>query len=149
MTFKIGAFYKNPSCLADLLPWAALVAPGVILNKEGSLQRTCTFRGPDLESASDEQMAVAMARLNNMFKRLGSGWVFYIEARREPMICTMPISPKQQVALLVDIEHHKRFTESNNNFQSNYFLTLQYLPSTELQKSLWQNFVKQAEKITE
>ena len=32
--------------LADYLPWAGLVAPGIVLNKDGSLQRTCQFRGP-------------------------------------------------------------------------------------------------------
>src|SRR3546814_18921632 len=37
--------------LADHLPWAALIAPGVVLNKDGSFQRTLRFRGPDLESA--------------------------------------------------------------------------------------------------
>src|SRR3546814_11763518 len=33
--------------LADHLPWAALVAPGVVLNKDGSFQRTARFRGTD------------------------------------------------------------------------------------------------------
>ena len=37
--------------LADFLPWAALVAEGVVLNKDGSFQRTARFRGPDLDSA--------------------------------------------------------------------------------------------------
>ncbi len=39
------------SRLADFLPWAALVAPGAVLNKDGSFQRTAKFRGPDLDSA--------------------------------------------------------------------------------------------------
>ena len=41
--------------LADHLPWAALVAPGVVLNKDGSFQRTLKFRGPDLESATEAE----------------------------------------------------------------------------------------------
>lgn len=144
MMFKLGTFYKNPSCLADLLPWAALVAPGVVLNKDGSLQRSCAFRGPDLESASDEQMMAAMARLNNVLKRLGSGWAMFVEARREAMACPPPLSPDNKLALLVDLEHHKRFSEQPLNFQSRYYLTLQYLPETQLQNSLWRNFLKQA-----
>jgi type IV secretion system protein TrbE len=45
--------YRNcADRLADHLPWAALVAEGVILNKDGSFQRTLKFRGPDLESAT-------------------------------------------------------------------------------------------------
>ena len=147
MMFKLDTFYKNPSCLADLLPWAALVAPGVVLNKDGSLQRTCAFRGPDLESASDEQMMAAMARLNNVLKRLGSGWAIFVEARREAMACPPPASPENKLALLVDLEHHNRFSERPLNFQSRYYLTLQYLPETQLQNSLWRNFIKQAAQL--
>ena len=36
--------------LADFLPWAALVDEGIVLNKDGSFQRTAKFRGPDLDS---------------------------------------------------------------------------------------------------
>lgn len=33
--------YRNKADrLADFLPWAALVAPGVVLNKDGSFQRS-------------------------------------------------------------------------------------------------------------
>src|SRR5690606_1350959 len=45
--------YRNRAAhLADFLPWAALVGEGVVLNKDGSLQRTARFRGPDLDSAT-------------------------------------------------------------------------------------------------
>ena len=46
---NLAEYRKKPKMLADFLPWAALVAPGVILNKDGSFQRTARFRGPDLE----------------------------------------------------------------------------------------------------
>ena len=48
--------------LADFLPWAALVDEGIVLNKDGSFQRTAKFRGPDLDSAVPaELVAVAGA----------------------------------------------------------------------------------------
>ena len=38
------AEYRNrPAGLADFLPWAALVEEGVVLNKDGSFQRTARF----------------------------------------------------------------------------------------------------------
>ena len=41
------AEYRNRNTrLADFLPWVALVGEGVVLNKDGSLQRTARFRGP-------------------------------------------------------------------------------------------------------
>src|SRR3546814_9278629 len=60
--------------LADHLPWAALVADGVIFNKDGSFQRTLAFRGPDLESATEAELVSACARANNVLKRFGPGW---------------------------------------------------------------------------
>ena len=49
---NLAEYRKKPKMLADFLPWAALVAPGVVLNKDGSFQRTARFRGPDLDSAT-------------------------------------------------------------------------------------------------
>ena len=37
---NLAEYRKKPQSLADFLPWAALVAEGVVLNKDGSLQRT-------------------------------------------------------------------------------------------------------------
>ena len=36
--------------LFDHLPWVALIGPGLVLNKDGSFQKTLAFRGPDLAS---------------------------------------------------------------------------------------------------
>ena len=67
--------YRNKADrLADFLPWAALVAPGVVLNKDGSFQRTARFRGPDLDSAVAAELVAVAGRINNAFRRLGSGW---------------------------------------------------------------------------
>ena len=69
------AEYRNRADrLADLLPWAALIAPGIVLNKDGSFQRSFRFRGPDLESATEAELVGLCARANNALKRLGSGW---------------------------------------------------------------------------
>src|SRR3546814_1089042 len=60
--------YRNTADrLADHLPWAALIAPGVVLNKDGSFQRTLRFRGPDLESATEAELVAdrKSTRLNS------------------------------------------------------------------------------------
>lgn len=77
------AEYRNRCTrLADFLPWAALAAEGVVLNKDGSFQRTARFRGPDLDSAVAAELVAVASRLNNAFRRLGSGWVIFVEAQR-------------------------------------------------------------------
>ena len=59
---NLSEYRPRADRLADHLPWAALVGPGVVLNKDGSFQRTFTFRGPDLESATEAELVGACAR---------------------------------------------------------------------------------------
>ena len=54
---NLAEYRRTASRLADFLPWAALVGPGVIVNKDGSFQRTARFRGPDLDSAVAAELA--------------------------------------------------------------------------------------------
>ena len=81
---NLAEYRHRTQSLADFLPWAALVEKGVILNKDGSFQRTARFRGPDLDSATPAELVAITSRLNNALRRLGSGWAVFIEAQRVP-----------------------------------------------------------------
>ena len=54
---NLTEYRRTASRLADYLPWATLVGSGVVLNKDGSFQRTAKFRGPDLDSAVAAELA--------------------------------------------------------------------------------------------
>src|SRR5579872_2351933 len=69
---NLAEYRRREAGLADFLPWAALVAKGVVLNKDGSFQRTARFRGPDLDSATPAELVAITSRLNNTLRRLGS-----------------------------------------------------------------------------
>jgi len=117
--------------LADHLPWAALVAPGVILNKDGSFQRSFAFRGPDLESATEAELIGISARTNNVLRRLGSGWVLYVEAERREALGYPKGDFPDPVSALVDAERRAGFEGGRAHFESRYHLTLQYLPEAD------------------
>lgn len=131
--FNIGEYRKKPDRLADLLPWAALVAPGVVLNKDGSFQRTFSYRGPDLDSATESELVSVAARVNNVFKRLTAGWAVWVEAQRTVAGGYPPSSFDNPLAYLIDEERRASF-EDNDHFESTYYLTFLYLPPSE-QKS--------------
>jgi hypothetical protein len=58
--------YREPTHrLPDYLPWAALVGPGVVLQKDAIVQKTIAFRGPDLASAMDTEFVAATARISD------------------------------------------------------------------------------------
>ena len=79
---NLTEYRRTATRLADFLPWVALVGEGVVLNKDGSFQRTARFRGPDLDSAVPAELVAVAGRLNNAFRRLGSGWAIFVEAQR-------------------------------------------------------------------
>ena len=63
---NLAEYRHRPAGLADFLPWAALLDAGVVLNKDGSFQRTARFRGPDLDSATPAELVGVTARLNTL-----------------------------------------------------------------------------------
>src|ERR1700728_3723939 len=125
---NLAEYRHRSQSLADFLPWAALVGEGVVLNKDGSFQRTAKFRGPDLDSSTPAELVAITARLNNALRRLGTGWAIFIEAQRQPA-SRYPRNEFPDVASrLVDAERRAQFEEEGAHFESRYFLTLLWLP---------------------
>ena len=124
--------YRNKADrLADFLPWAALVAPGVVLNKDGSFQRTARFRGPDLDSATPAELVATTARLNSALRRLGSGWSIFVEAVRRPALDYPACAFPDPASALVERERAAQFAEEGAHFESRYFLTFLWMPPAE------------------
>ncbi|MDO6416257.1 conjugal transfer protein TrbE [Sphingomonas sp. BIUV-7] len=117
--------------LADHLPWAALVAEGVILNKDGSFQRTLAFRGPDLESATEAELVSASARANNVLKRFGTGWALFFQAERREALGYPASTFPDPASWLVDQERRARFEAEGEHYESRYHLTLTWLPAAD------------------
>ena len=117
--------------LADHLPWAGLVAPGIVLNKDGSLQRTARFRGPDLDASTPAELVAVAARVNNALKRLGEGWALFVEAARG----TAPGYPESRfpdpASWLIDEERRAAFEQEGAQFESDQFLTFCFLAPPE------------------
>ena len=128
---NLSEYRKTSQTLADFLPWAALVAPGVVLNKDGSFQRTARFRGPDLESATPSELVGASARLNNALRRLGSGWAVFTEAQRGPAGDYPASRFPDPVSELVEIERRAQFEQEGAHFESAYYLTFLWQPPAE------------------
>ena len=128
---NLAEYRHRSQSLADFLPWAALVAEGVILNKDGSFQRTARFRGPDLDSATPAELVAITGRLNNALRRLGSGWAIFIEAQRLPANHYPDSDFPDAASRLVDAERRAQFEEEGAHFESRYFLTLVWLPPAE------------------
>ncbi|WP_407975858.1 conjugal transfer protein TrbE [Brucella pseudogrignonensis] len=125
---NLSEYRKKNAGLADFLPWAALIAPGVVLNKDGSFQRTARFRGPDLDSATPSELVGTTARLNGALRRLGSGWAIFVEAQRNPATEYPASIFADSASALLDVERREQFEESGLLYESSYYLTFVWLP---------------------
>jgi type IV secretion/conjugal transfer VirB4 family ATPase len=122
---------SQPQGLADLLLYDSLVEEGILLQQDGSLLAAWSFRGPDMASATHAEMAALSARLNNIL-RLGSGWMIHCDAIRTKA----PDYPSEgafpdTITRIIDAERREQFTAQGTHFDSDYFLTLTYLPPPE------------------
>src|SRR6267154_5629636 len=140
---NLREFRSNAYRLADWLPWACLVAPGIGLNKDGSFQRTVRYRGPDLDSATEAQLMSAASRVNNVLKRFGSGWALFFDATRIEASDYPRSQFPDAVSRLVDEERLASFEgmvdtawddvsrQRGQHFESISHLTFVYLPPAE------------------
>ncbi|RRH93273.1 conjugal transfer protein TrbE [Mesorhizobium tamadayense] len=125
---NLSEYRRKADRLADHLPWAALVAPGIVLNKDGSFQRTFRFRGPDLESATEAELVGICARANNALRRLGSGWALFFEAERIEALGYPNSRFPDAGSWLVDEERRAAFEGKVAHFESRYHLTALFMP---------------------
>ena len=128
---NLAEYRRTASRLADYLPWVALVGSGVVLNKDGSFQRSAKFRGPDLDSAVAAELVAVVGRLNNAFRRLGSGWAIFVEAQRSEASSYPDSTFPDPASALVDAERKADFEEEGSHFVSEYYLTFLWLPPAE------------------
>jgi type IV secretory pathway VirB4 component len=123
--------YRAPTHrLPDLLPWAALVDEGVVLQKDGLLQKTLAFRGPDLASSSPSELVSGIARLNNALRRFGSGWSLFVEAQRHSANHYPHSTWPNLASWIVDVERRDSFQQAGARYESSYYLTFVWNPPT-------------------
>ena len=143
----IKEYQDDKNKLSTYVPWIAMIDEGIILNKNGTFQKTLRFRGYDLDSATIFELQNSNGRLNNVLTRLEGGWTLHIEARRVHSKEYESIDIKNFTLKLIDEERRNKF-QSGTYFESEYYLTLTYLTPMDTEKKL-KNFFIEEEKTAE
>jgi type IV secretion system protein VirB4 len=140
------------------LPWNFITKfhEGVVVQKDGILQRTFAFRAPDLDSSDSFEINTLCLRVNDFAKRMGTGWAFHIEAQRfythEYDGANFSYREGHFDALcpyLIDREREAAFRAYGKHFESSYFLTFVWRPPAENVKKLTQMFIQSASSSDE
>ena len=136
-------YRKQPQGFADLLNAFALVSEGVLLQKDGSLLATWRYEGPDMESATADEMAVLGSQVAGALRDLGNGWMVQADALRRPE----PGYPERgafpdTTSLLIDEERRRQYETAGTTYESLYLFSVCYLPPPDVQAKISDFFVE-------
>ena len=128
--YRLDRFRWKREPLKNTLPWARIVRnPAIVINKDGSLQTTFRYRGPDLDSAIKEHLSIITQQLNSLFMGMDTGWVMYFEAQRIPSTdYPEGIAFPDPITKIMDDERKKFFSGKGTHFETTYYATLYWMP---------------------
>jgi len=119
----------KPTGLADLLNWVALVAPGVVLQKDGSFLAGFSYRGPDVDSATDEELVALAEHLNRSFLPLDDGWMLHVDALRHPAAGYPGVGAfPDPVTALLDEERRRQYGAEKARYVTRHTLVTTWMP---------------------
>lgn len=127
-------FRPKTRSVSSLLKYAALWDSGIVKNKDGSLTAGWFYRGRDLGSSTNAELATVSARVNAALRRLGAGWCTHTDAVRLETASYMPRSMSQfpdPITQLIENERRSQFESLTGNYESVYALTVTYLPPSQ------------------
>lgn len=129
--YRLDRFNFRREPLKYTMPWARIITTpnAIVLNKDGSMQTTFTYRGPDLDSTILEQLSIITQQLNSVFMSLDTGWVIYLEAQRVPST-NYPTDAQfpDAISKIMDDERKEFFSGAGRHFESKYYCTLYWMP---------------------
>lgn len=129
--FKLNTYRDTVKGLPDLLNFASVIRPGVVIGKDGALLAGYYYRADDISSASYSERNYITSRVNAALARFGDGWATWHDAAR----LTDNYYPKDKdnffpdpISRLIDEQRRQKFEEEGNHFVTEYVLVISYLP---------------------
>ncbi len=122
-THKVGGFAEEKK-VGYLLNWFDVDPVGkYVLCKDGSVFSVISFRGPDMDSSTREELTIYMARLNSAVRGLGTGFSLYFEAQRHYADKYSESKVDVPLVQMMDDER-KSYYHSATHYETNFYLTI-------------------------
>jgi len=130
--------------LPDLLNYGAMIDNGIILNKDGSFTTAFYFRGQDLASSTNEELAAVSTQVNSALVKMGTGWMLHIDSIRIPAT-SYPAANRSffpdATTLAIEEERRAQHGQEGAHFVNVYAMALTYLVPPDLQSKIAAVFV--------
>ncbi|MDR0549484.1 MAG: conjugal transfer protein TrbE [Deltaproteobacteria bacterium] len=128
---SLKGFRSKAVGLTDYLPYATMIAPGVILLKNGALMAAWEFFGVDSASLTEADMDQISWLFSQMLRELDTGWMMHVDAFRkptsrypEPGLSHFP----DRISQMIDDERRAFYTSASACYQTNTVFALTFLP---------------------
>lgn len=141
----LRAHRSEPADPADILNWAFLVDPGVVLMKDGSFLAGWRYRGPDTSAATNDELNLLSRRINDALLPLADGWMLHIDAVRRPAreyAAELPGGFPDPITRLIDEERRVSYELGGQYFETEYYLIVTYTPPPDLYSRIGALFVQ-------
>jgi type IV secretion system protein TrbE len=138
-TLQLKRHRSQEPGVCDLLNYAAVVADGVVIGKNGALIAGWEYRGEDHASVTDIERDMVSVRINQALSRLGSGWMLHVDAVRRPAQVYSARGESHfpdPVTAAIDEERRQYFEQRGALYDSHFVLCVSYLPPAGAVKKL-------------
>ena len=123
--WKASTYKEEKDRLQHAIPWLFITKEGLVFNKDGSLQLTFSYRPPDLESATFEELQYQTTQLNNIFRRFGTGWAVWLESQRR--VSDAYTSSDYSIPIMQRFEEdRKTYFSSGVHYENYFYITVYY-----------------------
>lgn len=135
--------FKKRSKLSDDVDWLVLKENGVVLNKNGSYQKTFKYRGFDLISYTEDQIKNLVERSNNLMKRIDENWTIHVEVKRKKANKYIESNFQYLAGKIIEEERKEHFIGNNAEYYINeYYATLTYLLPRDIENKMSEYFIE-------
>ncbi|MCX6130549.1 MAG: conjugal transfer protein TrbE, partial [Proteobacteria bacterium] len=145
---RLRQFRDKLMGLSDLLNFACLPAPGVLLGKDGSLTAFYRYLGRDVDSSSDEELGILSARINAALQKLGNGWMVKTDVIRQS-VSSYPMPENafpDALTQAIDDERRQLFMSAGVQYETIHVLMLTYLPPLAIESQFYTFLVDEPNK---
>ena len=126
---------KKYADLSEVVTWLAMTNNNVILNNNGTIQKSYTFYGADCSCLTDDDFSMYFERVNNALKRIPHGFMLFFESQKEYDSDYIELSTENDLQREFD-EIRKENLTNSKNFKIRYYLTIVYREPNELLKRI-------------
>lgn len=140
---------KEPAALSDRVGWAGLVAPGVLMQKDGSLMLALALEGPDQTAATAEDLNHLSRQMNRAHLPNTDCWLLHYDYVRYGVV-GYPGSARSAggVAAFLDAERRREFGTVGRRFGGRCVLTVTWLPPADAEDR-WSRAIRKGTSAAE